>query len=476
MRGLAVFLEPRWDLLFAHQFEKKGPFVHRARLFAFVFLCWLPTAAQAENSDAAERGYRFLTEKSYLPPDFNEIAFDQVWKTWPPRLRAAAERASLAERREMAFERYGLTPRPHDDTGRPLQYVVDNAGNWTMNCFSCHGGSVDGQVIPGLPNANFELETLTEELRLAKLLSKQPLTRMDVGSLVMPLGTTRGLTNAVMFGVALMSYRDEELNVFPDRHPTRMVHHDMDPPPWWHFRKKRQLYIDGFAEKGARGLMQFMLIKENGPQKFREWEGDFEDVFAYLQSLRPPEYPHAIQMNLAEKGRALFETHCSTCHGTYGDQWEYPERMVPIDEIGTDPVRLTALTAADRSDYGASWFAHYGDHHTVAEPAGYVAPPLDGIWASAPYFHNGSAPTLWDVLHPGERPPVWKRTGKPYDRERLGLAVERLTEMPRSRMSKRLRRQFYDSSEFGKSRYGHDFPDALSESEKRSVLEYLKTL
>ena len=40
---------------------------------------------------------------------------------------------------------------------------------------------------------------------------------------------------------------------------------------------------------------------------------------------------------------------------------------------------------------------------------GYVTPPLHGVWASAPYFHNGSVPTVWDVLKPADRPKVWRR-------------------------------------------------------------------
>ena len=60
--------------------------------------------------------------------------------------------------------------------------------------------------------------------------------------------------------------------------PQSFVHHDMDAPPWWHFHKRPYIYIDGFAEKGHRGLMQFMLIPENGPEFFREHEDEFRDV------------------------------------------------------------------------------------------------------------------------------------------------------------------------------------------------------
>src|SRR5258708_5231809 len=82
----------------------------------------------------AERGYRFLVAKPYRPPDFDQETFDATWKPWPEPLRSEAAKATPAERRQMAFARYGLTPRP-DDPAKPLQYVVDEQGNWTMNCF-----------------------------------------------------------------------------------------------------------------------------------------------------------------------------------------------------------------------------------------------------------------------------------------------------------------------------------------------------
>src|SRR5438552_2748475 len=122
------------------------------------------------HESAAARGYRFLVGKAYLPPDFDDETLTAAWKHWPEPLRSEAEGATAEERRQMAFDRYGLSPRP-DDPSKPLQYVVDAAGNWTMNCFACHGGTVpdcDGgsRVRPGSPNSRFALQTLTEETRL----------------------------------------------------------------------------------------------------------------------------------------------------------------------------------------------------------------------------------------------------------------------------------------------------------------------
>lgn len=447
----------------------------KSTVFLSLLTLLVPLCAVAEES-AAERGYRFLTGKSYLQLDFEQATIDSVWQAWPEPLRAQAEKATPEERQKLIFERYGLTPRLDDPT-KPLQYVVDERG-WTMNCFACHGGQVLGKTVPGLPNSRYALETLTEETRETKLRQRKALGRMDVGSLVMPLGTSNGTTNAVMFGVALMHYRDAELNVHTDRGMPKMVHHDMDAPPWWHFKKKSHIYIDGFAEKGARGLMQFMLIRQNGPEKFRGWEPDFEAVYAYLESLEAPKYPFAIDQPLAAKGKVAFERVCSSCHGTYGERETYPEKMVAIDEIGTDRVRFDALTPAHREAYGQSWFAHFGKQDTRPKPTGYVAPPLDGIWASAPYFHNGSVPTLWHLLRPAERPAVWRRTSVDgYDQAKVGLVVETFDQLPaEASQDKRLRREYFQTKGFGKSAAGHDFVEELTDDEKSAVLEYLKTL
>ncbi|MFM8290520.1 MAG: cytochrome c [Planctomycetia bacterium] len=433
-------------------------------------------------ADAA-RGREHLLTRAYLPPDLDQEVFDALWTTWEEPLRARAEQATVAERRSMAMDRYGLAPHP-DDPSRSLQYVVAADGSWTMSCLACHQGQVASRAIPGLPNTNYALETLTEEVRQVKVRQRKAFGHMDLGSLLLPLGTTNGTTNAVIFGVALMRHRDADLAIVQRPPRFDLVHHDMDAPPWWHYRRRRSLYADGFAAKGHRMLMQFLLVKENGPERFREWEDEFRDIEAWIAALEPPRWPGTVDAALAERGRLTFGRHCAACHGTYGPGGSYPERVVPIAEVGTDRIRLDSLTRRERGDLNASWFGHHGadagraDVDLAAREAGtgYVAPPLDGVWATAPYLHNGSVPTLWHVLHPDERPVVWRRTPTGYDEARVGLEVEALAALPQGRLPPAARRGYFDTRRPGKSAAGHDFPAALDEAEKAAVLEYLKTL
>jgi mono/diheme cytochrome c family protein len=449
----------------------------RVLLLASWILATLLATSAAEDRTAQDRGLDHLRSRAYLPPDFDQEVFDALHTVWEEPLRSRAAGAAPDARLRMAMERYGLTPDPASPT-KPLQYVVGADGSWTMSCLACHQGQVRGRAVPGLPNSNYALETLTEDVRLVKVKQRKAFGHMDMGSLLLPLGTTNGTTNAVMFGVALMRHRDADLAIVHRPPKFDMVHHDMDAPAWWHYAKKKRLYADGFATKGHRMLMQFLLVKENGPERFREWEREFRDIEAWLLALESPAWTGPTDLALAEKGRGLFAKHCADCHGTYersGDT--YPERIVPIDEIGTDRVRFDSLTRDNRRDLNVSWFGRgSGDEAGIEDPVGYVAPPLDGIWATAPYFHNGSVPTLWHVLNPSARPVVWKRSTTGYDEARVGLEVEEFAGMPPDKLLPAERRRHFDTTRPGKSAAGHDYPDALSDEEKTAVLEYLKTL
>ncbi|MGC4002505.1 MAG: c-type cytochrome [Pirellulales bacterium] len=113
-----------------------------------------------------------------------------------------------------------------------------------------------------------------------------------------------------------------------------MTNHAHDAPAWWHYHRKTSIYCDGFAAKGHRALMQFLLVKENGTAQFAAWEDDFRDVHAWLESLRPPKYPGALDAKLVEAGETLFTRHCVKCHGTYGENGNWPDKNVPLDRVG----------------------------------------------------------------------------------------------------------------------------------------------
>jgi hypothetical protein len=440
--------------------------------------CWTSANVVATEPTAAQRGYNHLRNDEYLPPDFDNDVFADLWTVWPEPERSEASQADPSTRRKLTFSYYGLMPAPEDRDGKQtaLGYVGDEKGNWSMNCLACHGGKVAGKVIPGLPNTHIALQTLAEDVRTVKIRQGKTLSHLDLGSLQTPLGTTVGTTNAVVFGIILGAYRRPDMTVDLTRKLPHMVHHDVDAPPFWNVRKKRSLYADGFSPKTARPLMQFIMLPRVSPKDLEDWEPDFEEILAWIESLEPPKFPFEVDPELARQGRTVFNQNCAKCHGTYGPDGEYQQQTIPIDEIGTDPVRLRALTPEHRQWMKNGWLSDYGKNPVETNPVGYVAPPLDGIWATAPYFHNGSVPTLWHVLHSDSRPVVWKRNEDGFDQVRMGLEIETFTEIPASVKSAAHRRHYFDTTKSGKSAQGHRFPDVLTEDEKRAVLEYLKTI
>src|SRR3569623_2306068 len=94
-----------------------GGLAVRCSLMAVMFVSNI-----ARGEDASQRGYRFLTTKSYLPADFDQQTFDELWQTWEEPARSQARDAAPDERRRLTFSRYGLTEKPGDPHGVALQY------------------------------------------------------------------------------------------------------------------------------------------------------------------------------------------------------------------------------------------------------------------------------------------------------------------------------------------------------------------
>jgi mono/diheme cytochrome c family protein len=429
------------------------------------------------DAASAERGYRLLRSKPFLPAEFPAAAFEGIWSAWPAKIKEVARKASAAERRRMALARYGLIAAPEDPDGIPMAYISDGRGGWALTCLSCHGGKVAGRSMPGLGNSHFAFKTLTEEVIRAWMISGGKPAPWQLSRLTAYLSASNGTIDAQVFSIQLTALRDDEMNVRFDAPMPAYVHHDLDAPPLWNVKKKKRIYVDGFAEKSPRTIMQFSLYPENDAATIKSWEGDFRDILAWIESLEAPKYPFTFDRELAARGEPIFNRTCAECHGTYGPAGRYPEKTVPIDVVNTDPVRLTGMPAEHRRRFSTGWLGEDGKRTAIAEPAGYVAPPLDGVWASAPYLHNGSVPTLWHLFHSDARPVVWLRSEDGYDQKLVGLEVSTFEDLPEAAAgSGAERRRYFDTRLPSKSAAGHEFPEELAEGDKQAVIEYLKTL
>lgn len=273
---------------------------------------------------------------------------------------------------------------------------------------------------------------------------------------------------------------------------------------------------------------------------------------------------------------------CASCHGVYSprhaaDPDYLPDPrlkgvagvVTPIETIRTDPQRMQLMAdERQRRAWNSSWWAYnqlspdwngyppdsllssearrvpravynYGGPvfsplgpNEWEEPTGYIAPPLYGAWATAPYLHNGSVPDLWTLLKPSDRPKLWKRPytaagvgGKnqgydysfgAYDFQKLGwkwtpvacnnniftnpflpcthnmatidilfsmwdnVAAQHLNlayQTPPPITDKQIRsRMVYNSYLYGNGNGGHDFNQSLSDAERWALIEYMKTL
>ena len=196
----------------------------------------------------------------------------------------------------------------------------------------------------------------------------------------------------------------------------------------------------------------------------------------FTDELPAPVYPFPVDVRLARKGKKIYQKACASCHEA--------QLFMPVDAVGTEPGRARGMTAAARlllvenlkiacSDK-TNPDCNAKDEDIIVprqENPGYLALPLDGIWARAPYLHNGSVPTMYQLLVPESRPQSFYTGSNKYDKDWLGFEWQ---EGP----------YLYDTSIVGYSNAGHDdietFNGGIDFGKDRNkldaLIEYLKTL
>jgi mono/diheme cytochrome c family protein len=366
------------------------------------------------------------------------------------------------------------------------------------NCLQCHAGYFNGELIVGLGKASADFTTslsdfagplpdLPETSEANAAFNKFKARAAALG----PYSTMRtiGVNPAVMFAIVLLSHRDPVTLAWNDE-PQYELSTDLvlpaDPPPWWRVGKKATNFANGMSRRDHRGTMVLAsslctdTVEEAAPVV-----DYFADIQAYIASLEPPKYPFAIDQALAADGAEIFECTCAGCHGTYADDpadETFPNLLIPLEVIGTDPSFATYAAEGGFYHHLREWFngSFYGMFSEVVtdDPGpGYTAPPLDGIWATAPYFHNGSVPSIALVLDSAARPGTWRRLdydSANFDEAALGWPWEPATAWADAPEDQR--KYIYDASLFGYGNGGHTFGDHLDAEERAALLEYLKTL
>lgn len=267
-------------------------------------------------------------------------------------------------------------------------------------------------------------------------------------------------------------------------------------PFLWGFAKQNWLHYDGNTNSVMqRNIGQAIgvgavydsttLISTLNPRNLYELEG----LSRKIESPRWPEEVFGrIDREKASRGEALFQANCQSCHNA-----QAPDPLFAAGPTGTDSMRLVNF-GKPMSDgrYFLEWAGpaldglatqayrvnrvpadtvqmmnrtQDGDSITWRTTGKWSSRPLNGIWATAPYLHNNSVPTLYHLLLPAaQRPKSFVVGHREYDPRRLGF---------NEKGSGPLAWTFHTDS-IGNSNTGHEYGTRLSEAERMDLLEYLK--
>lgn len=339
------------------------------------------------------------------------------------------------------------------------------------NCLVCHATHLNGKLVVGLGRPQHTRATpsgtASDDLQVFEAgngLSAAEYDDYDRFVTRYFVGLEAG--DFILFG-AQAAHRDPAtLSWAPSSHfdASTGLQGWVDVPAWWRVKKKNALYANGMGRGDfVHHLMNMSIFSVDDNAEAKKVEAMFVDIAAYIMSIEPPKYPGPVDVALSTKGEAVFAANCSTCHGTYGANGSYPNLLVPLDTVGTDPQLATKSWV---NDAAIGWWAasFYGQGARFERSAGYMPTPLDGIWATAPFFHNGSVPTLEGVLDSSKRPTTWSTSfgDDAYDLTAIGW--------------KSGPGDVYDTARPGLSNAGHTYGDALDAGDRLAVLEYLKTL
>ena len=299
---------------------------------------------------------------------------------------------------------------------------------------------------------------------------------------------------------------------FPRKEILRDVPSDSKPGTWWNLKYKNKWLLDGSVVSG-NPIFTNLLWNEIGRgtdlHKLEAWLEEnptiIRDLTAAVFAAEAPRYTDffradSIDLERAKRGQQLFNGNCSRCHGRYDKAWDTasasqlsPEELLetttvhyfadtPVIDVGTDPLRRQGMSSLLQLNDLAIAQKH---DVIVRVQDGYVPPPLVGIWARWPYFHNNSVPSLCAVLTRASARPKTYVAGEAidpatdFDQACNGYPAE--DKAPAA--WKTIARRKYDTAKKGMSNAGHDEgvflkngQEMYTPDQKKDIIAFLKTL
>jgi hypothetical protein len=227
---------------------------------------------------------------------------------------------------------------------------------------------------------------------------------------------------------------------------------------------------------------------------------DFIADWLVSEANQPPKYPFPVDPERAAAGKSLYGQYCAGCHGLSGDDFAgaHVGKVDPIDHVRTDPCRLDNYTHALSAEQGNLYAAFPGERFShFRKTNGYANLPLDGVWLRGPYLHNGSVPTVRDLLNSADRrPKAFFRGYDVIDQQKLGFVADTAEEngvkffryetqctdsntcgspKPQDKLDDTVCTPGPWAGNINRGHEGKDYGTELSDEQKDAIVEYLKT-
>jgi mono/diheme cytochrome c family protein len=390
--------------------------------------------------------------------------------------------------------RYGLTQVNGKIVGLfNIDYEGIQVG--VLGCVACHSGKAAGQFIIGIGNKNIDVAEIGKDaFRVEQAWKVATPDRRKSEAY------RRVESSAIAFADELRDPKRENLTqglvptsvirkwfyrMAGEDYPEDMPRGAVKIPHLFGYGEKRK--VGQFSDGGGNGMLPgwgsaVELAAGQLPENVREYLPRLSHVEDIFGDLLPPKYPFPIDRDRATRGSALFARNCVRCHGNYStDADGHPiyvaPKVVPWSVVRTDHDRLDRL---DDHFLGLIEKSPLADViQQTKHRDSYIAPRLHAVWARFPYLHNGSVPTVRDLLGPAAKRPKLFSLRNAGERERfdpvnLGLQVR--GKFAITRPLPLGRRATYDTRLPGQSNTGHEFAQGLTDAERTDVIEYLKTL